>query len=371
MSSAYPDRDDYSEQDLNVRNINNRFTPDFHVVPSSSQHDPEQQDDENGPLRELIEPEKGNSEVEQSSTPIEWYPAVAVVGRLIKTLLSPIVKIVFAPRTQRAIIKSLATIIVVVWIFLTSFTAYLTFYQRYIPKTAHIEPIYFQYTNIERPWGKVYFSGPNPNMPLRHEQAYDVSVQLHVPASDVNFDLGNFMVHAQLLTRNGTVLAESNRPAILRYQSYAQRILHVMAKALPLLIGWTEESQHINVVLLESFVEKKAAPVTQAHVKLSSFKLQVYDAHISVIADFRGLRYYMYHRRVSTAFIFIVLFTMIEAVCAIAAWKMFGKNLWNKLHETFSMDEASLEDSVQDHAVASQYDTDEEEEDGDSYLTEE
>jgi hypothetical protein len=30
-----------------------------------------------------------------------------------------------------------------------------------------------------------------------------------------------------------------------------------MAKAIPLLIGWTEESQHINVNLLEGFIEKK------------------------------------------------------------------------------------------------------------------
>lgn len=35
-----------------------------------------------------------------------------------------------------------------------------------------------------------------------------------------------------------------------------------MAKALPLLIGWTEESQHINVVLLESFIEKKVKKIS-------------------------------------------------------------------------------------------------------------
>lgn len=92
-------------------------------------------------------------------------------------------------------------------------------------------------------------------------------------------------------------------------------------------------------------------------------------------------RYYMYHRRVSTAFVFIVLFTMIEVICAIAAWKLFGKNLWDKLHEAFSFDEAAIaatiENSVQDDntvddgrssAAGSQYNTEEEDEDG--YLTE-
>lgn len=136
-------------------------------MPSSSQYDPEDEDDADE-LDELIIPEKADGasgkEEGEPLPPIEWHPAVLMIGRFIKTLLSPIVKIVFAPQTQRAIVKSLVIIIVVAWILLTSFTAYLTFYQRYIPKTAHVEPIYFQYTDIERPQGRVYFKGPNPVM---------------------------------------------------------------------------------------------------------------------------------------------------------------------------------------------------------------
>lgn len=65
------------------------------------------------------------------------------------------------------------------------------------------------------------------------------------------------MVNVELQTKEGTVLANSSRPAILRYQSSTQRILHVLAKALPLLVGWTEESQKISVVLIEDFIERK------------------------------------------------------------------------------------------------------------------
>jgi hypothetical protein len=64
------------------------------------------------------------------------------------------------------------------------------------------------------------------------------------------------MVNVELLTRDDKILANSSRPAILRYQSSTQRILHVVAKALPLLVGWTEESQKISVILIENFVEK-------------------------------------------------------------------------------------------------------------------
>lgn len=67
------------------------------------------------------------------------------------------------------------------------------------------------------------------------------------------------MINVDLLSNNGTVLATSSRPAILRYQSMTQRVLHVLAKAIPLLIGWTEESQYIHVVLIENYIEKKVS----------------------------------------------------------------------------------------------------------------
>ena len=57
----------------------------------------------------------------------------------------------------------------------------------------------------------------------------------------------------------------------------------------------------------------------------------------------------MYHRRVSTAFIFIVLFTIIELVFASIAWKTFGKNMWDNLHEAFATDELVL--SQEDDAI--------------------
>ncbi|KAG2201340.1 hypothetical protein INT47_001428 [Mucor saturninus] len=369
MSRPYSDTDEYSDGG-----------PEFHVVPSSSHYDPSEPDyeerrasrdplvDEEEEDEQVISKQAVDTVAVEEVPPIEWHPALVIVANGLKTIFSPIFKVVFAPQTQRAMIKSLVVVILVAWILMTSFTAYLTFYQRYIPKTAHIEPIYFQYSNTDLPKGQVQFTGPNPVMPLRSDQAYDISVQLHMPTSDINFDLGNFMVHVELLTQNGTSLVTSSRPAILRYQSTTQRILHVFAKALPLLFGWTEESQEINIMLIENYIDKKTNPITQARVTLSSAKLQVYDANISAIADFRGLRYYMYHRRITTAFIFMVLFTVIELIFASIAWKVFGQNLWEKLNQLFSADDVVSEEAEEiPHRPVSQYNTDD---DDDDYLTE-
>jgi hypothetical protein len=84
----------------------------------------------------------------------------------------------------------------------------------------------------------------------------------------------------------------------------------------------------------------------------------------------------MYYRRVSTAFVFIVLFTMIELIFASIAWKSFGKNMWDKLNEAFSTtDEIISEEdlvvdgtteTVEESEIPSRYNTD----DDDDYLTE-
>lgn len=87
----------------------------------------------------------------------------------------------------------------------------------------------------------------------------------------------------------------------------------------------------------------------------------------------------MYHRRIGTAFVFIVLFTIIEIIFAMVAWKMFGKNVWDKIHEAFSSDEFAVserdenetntaESNDQLEQEANRYQT--EDDDDDDYLTE-
>lgn len=151
-------------------------------MPNSSHYDPSEADYEREPRYSrdlstndddeddlhLLKPDgsvdgEEEEEGEQAQPPpIEWHPAVLMIANIVKKVLSPVVKIVFAPQTQRAVIKSLVVIILVAWIILTSFTAYITFYQRYIPKLAHVEPIYFQYKQENLPQGQVQFRGPNP-----------------------------------------------------------------------------------------------------------------------------------------------------------------------------------------------------------------
>ncbi|KAI8074038.1 putative adipose-regulatory protein-domain-containing protein [Gongronella butleri] len=287
--------------------------------------------------------------------PMEWHPALLTVGSLIKQVSLPFLRIAFAPKAQRTMIKSAIIMVVLGWIFLTSITAYLTFYQQYVPRTAHHEPIFFQYGHVSsrqsvEPNSLVDLAHGISKPPLRHEQAYDVFVQLHVPTSDINFNLGNFMIYTELQTQDGTKLAQSSRPAILRYQSQAQRILHVLAKAIPLLVGFLEESQVIAVPLIEGYMEHRSKPVMKAFVSVSDPNVQIYDAQLSIRADFRGLRYYMYHRRIPTAITFIIIFMMIELFFTYVAWRSFGQKFWYKIQDLF--EEVALEQQASQQQLA-------------------
>lgn len=119
---------------------------------------------------------------------------------------------------------------------------------------------------------------------------YDVSVQLHVPTSDVNFAIGNFMINLELQTRNGSTILQSSRPGILRYQSQTQRTMRVFAKALPLLVGLAEESQVITMKLVDEFMEHKTRAVNRALISISDPRIQIYDAKLMILANFKGLR---------------------------------------------------------------------------------
>jgi hypothetical protein len=55
----------------------------------------------------------------------------------------------------------------------------------------------------------------------------------------------------------------------------------------------------------------------------------------------------MYHQRIPTAVIFIVIFMLIELMCATVAWKSFGQNLWFSIRDLFEVEEVETLDQQQ------------------------
>ncbi|CAG8484589.1 8493_t:CDS:2 [Diversispora eburnea] len=158
----------------------------------------------------------------------------------------------------------------------------------YIPKIAHVRPIYLQYDKEPNLiTAEIDFvEGGKYRSILTAEQSYDISIDLYVPASETNIGLGNFMIYLRLTDSGNQTVIESYRP------------------------------------------EK---PVTKAFLSISNKQLNTYNAQIRLDAHFRGLRYFMYYHQASTAVAFISLFLFWEIFASILAWRLLVSWIQNNM----------------------------------------
>ncbi|CAI2178579.1 15892_t:CDS:2 [Funneliformis geosporum] len=193
-------------------------------------------------------------------------------------------------KTQRTAVKSIFVFLLVVILVSIAFLAYLGFYMIYVPKIAHVKPIYLQYENDKPPYAIIDFTDNGRyDTLLTADQAYDVSIDLYVPNSDRNIALGNFMIGLGLRAKNETVQF-SSRPCILTYQSGMLRVFSTLWRLIPLVLGFTKEDQKLKIVMLENMIESEEKPITEALITISNSHLEVYNAQIRLDAHFRGLR---------------------------------------------------------------------------------
>ncbi|KAG0211854.1 hypothetical protein BGX28_007309 [Mortierella sp. GBA30] len=231
---------------------------------------------------------------------------------------------------HRKIVKFFIGLVVLVLLVGISFTAYLSFYWLYIPQRGHVGQVHLQYGKPTVP--SVIGNGPKAEVDfsrggrqfLRTDQAYDISVNLLVPTSETNVEIGNFMVVVTLLRADGHVVRTSSRPAILTYQSVPLKLMRTAWKAVPLVLDWSKEDQVIKVPLIENFVEDSANPVSKARVEISHPALQVYKSTIHIDAHFQGLRYFMYYWKVSTALVFMSVFIFWEIIFSVITWQVLA-----------------------------------------------
>ncbi|KAJ3093827.1 hypothetical protein HDU96_002004 [Phlyctochytrium bullatum] len=236
--------------------------------------------------------------------------------------------------TQRSALGLIVFTVLLLGLLSISSMTYAVFYWLYIPRVTHLVPMFLQYpspfTTASDPNGlhvptAVADIGQKieVNSGLKAEQHYNLGLQLWMPNSDENFNLGNFMISMELLSATNKTLATTLRPAIMRYQSPLLRTISTVVSSFPLVLGTSYEAQVLNIPLIEDFIELKESPARYAIIKLSSPRIQVYESFITVEAHFQGLRYFMYHWGAVTAAVFISFFMFWYSMVGLVLWRMF------------------------------------------------
>ena len=127
---------------------------------------------------------------------------------------------------------------------------------------------------------------------------YTVTVRLILPESPTNMHRpigGAAMLNVELLDHDHAILARSNRPVLMRWKSFPVRLARWAALTPMYLLGIMQESQTHTFVLFESYVESAKHPLAHVRVWLSDPTMQVSSADVFVIAELKGLAYWMYH----------------------------------------------------------------------------
>jgi len=199
-----------------------------------------------------------------------------------------------------------------IYALIVSLMMYATFHVMYLPPSEHTLDVHFVYkTGCDSASTQELCSFPTANVKLHRRphskeaknahrvltrgQGYDVSLELDMPLSDINQNLGMFLIQLEFLHKDNSVVDSHSRSGLLNFQSSLLQTMSTVFYIVPLLTGWKEERQKLNIPLVENYIDDSYSPTFSINVTLHSKRIQIYGAKLRLKALFTGLRYYMHH----------------------------------------------------------------------------
>ncbi|KAM9807520.1 seipin-like [Neosynchiropus ocellatus] len=236
-------------------------------------------------------------------------------------------------KARRTLFQAAVLFCVLVLLLWVSIFLYGSFYYSYMPSVSFSTPVHYRYGSDCDPSGSALCSFPTANISfLKNErdqviaygQPYRISLELEMPESPVNEQLGMFMVKMSCYTHGGKTVSSVARSTMLHYRSNLLQTLSTFFYSPLLLTGMAEQKQLIEVELFTSFKSNAYQPTVGAVVEVQSKRVQIYSSQLRIHAYFTGVRYVLYNFPltsavigVATNFLFlsvIVLFSYLQFV---------------------------------------------------------
>ncbi|XP_051905579.1 seipin-like isoform X1 [Hippocampus zosterae] len=257
--------------------------------------------------------------MDQASHVQSGYEPFVLFGALLMRLNDAAVRVIFHVR-QRVMqgITVFSMLVLLLWI---SAFMYGSFYYSYMPLAAYSTPVHYYYrTDCDSP-NSFKCSYPVANVSLMRSnrpvltfgQAYQITLQLDMPDSETNQEIGMFMIRTTCFSRDGGQVATSARSArqlssasssrfsILRYQSNLLRTMSTLLSLPMLMTGVAEQKQVLEVDLFLEYTDDPYSPSTTAVIEILSSKVQIYSSQLYIHAHFTGIRYLLFYFPVLSA----------------------------------------------------------------------
>ncbi|XP_060541056.1 seipin [Pantherophis guttatus] len=248
-------------------------------------------------------------------------------------------------RVRRTVLQTAILFCVLLLLLWVSIFLYGSFYYSYMPTVSYVSPVHYQFRTdcgqpgpelCSFPVANISFIKDSRDQVLMYGQPYRMSLELELPESPVNQNLGMFMVVISCYTKGGRIISSSARAAMLHYRSGLLQMLDTFAFAGLFLAGFTEQKQTVDVELYSDYKEDSYIPTIGAVIEIQTTRIQIYGAHLRIHAHFTGLRYLLYNFPVTSAVLGVVSnFMFLSVIVLFSYLQWIWGSLWPK--ETLSV----------------------------------
>ncbi|XP_017263702.1 seipin [Kryptolebias marmoratus] len=258
---------------------------------------------------------------QESHVPLEGVEPSAIVGHALLKLQDAVAMGIL--RARQRLLQGFTVFSFMLLLLCVAAFLYGSFYYSYMPKAAFSTPVHYYYrTDCESP-ASFLCSYPVANISLLRNkkhvltfgQVYRIYLQLEMPDSPTNHQVGMFMIKAAYFSQDGGQVAASTRSAsqlqkasssrvgMLRYRSDLLRTLGTLLFLPAFLSGAVEQKQVLEVELFSEYIDDPYSPSVTALIEIMSSKVQIYSSHLYVHAHFTGIRYLLFYFPVFSAFV--------------------------------------------------------------------
>ncbi|XP_067374015.1 seipin-like isoform X2 [Channa argus] len=214
-------------------------------------------------------------------------------------------------RIRQRVMQSFVVFSVVSLVLWLAAFLYGSFYYSYMPRATFSTPVHYHYRTDCDSHGSLFCTYPLANISLMRNkkhvltfgQAYRISLQLEMPESPANQELGMFMIKTTCFSQDGGKVSSSVRSSMLRYRSDLLRSLGTLLFLPAFLTGAAEQKQVIEVELFSDYTDDPYSPSIVVVIEILSNKVQLYSSHLYVHAHFTGIRYLLFYFPVSSALV--------------------------------------------------------------------
>ncbi|XP_077453337.1 seipin-like [Stigmatopora argus] len=215
---------------------------------------------------------------------------------------------------------------------------YGSFYYSYMPTVSFSAPVHYYFNSDCDVSASELCSFPTANISLLKNdrdqvmafgQPYRISLELELPESPVNEQLGMFMVKMWCYTKGGKAVSSVRRSTMLHYRSSLLQTLSTFFFSPFLLSGMTEQKQLIEVELFPGYKTNSYQPTVGAVIEIQSRRVQIYSSQLRIHAYFTGIRYVLYNFPLMSAVVGVATnFAFIGAVVLFSYLQFLWGGLW-------------------------------------------